>query len=434
MEKKHPQLKQKAPLKTRFLTTVFIPVLAFIVLFPLSSFLAQDTIPAGNDDQIEEESIVEEEAIMEMQEETPDDEDLMQPEEASAEDISFVKGEYTKQQKRRGERLFNGLVPFSSGQHDCASCHYTAPQEEINWNPAAYELAQVWEQDPDYSIMSIMNNPVSMRLMEDHAEMTINEEEQHLLEAFYTHLLESEEGELKPYPIRAAIFWGLGALMLLAIIDLLFTRKISFKGIHVFILLVGIAVHGQFAMAEAQRLGRTEGYAPDQPIKFSHLIHAGENEIDCKYCHFTADYSLTANFPANSLCLNCHSVIRNGTNSGAFEINKIHRAAETGEPVEWIRIHKLPDHSFFSHAQHVNAAELDCAECHGEVESMHILQQVEDLSMGWCLTCHRDNEVDFLDNPYFEIYERLHEKIKNGEIDGVTAADLGGEDCMSCHY
>lgn len=349
-------------------------------------------------------------------------------------DVVYTRGEYTSQQIRRGERLFNGLVPFASGQHDCVSCHYTQPQQDMNWNPAAYEMAVLWHENPDYSIMDIMNNPVSVRLMEDHAGMDITEEEQHLLEAYYTKLIERGPEELKAYPVRGFIFWGLGALMILALIDLIITRKIKFKGIHVLVLLVGIAVHGQFAVAEAQNLGRTQGYAPDQPIKFSHLIHAGENEIDCKYCHYIADYSLSGGIPSNNVCLNCHNVVRNGTNSGSFEINKIHRAAETGDPVEWIRIHKLPDHSFFSHAQHVNAGKLDCAECHGEVETMHIVEQVEDLSMGWCLTCHRDENVDFLDNPYFEIYEKLHEKIRNGEIDAVTAADLGGEGCMSCHY
>lgn len=346
----------------------------------------------------------------------------------------FKRGEYTAQQTRRGERLFKGLVPFESGQHDCASCHYAQPQNEINWNPAAYELARVWADDPGYSIMNIMNNPVSMRLMEDHAGMTITAEEQHQLEAYYTLLLEKGPGKLRAYPVRAFIFWGLGFLMLLALVDLVITRKIKFKGVHILVLFVGIAVHGQFVMAEAQNLGRTQGYAPDQPIKFSHLIHAQENDIDCQYCHHIADYSLSAGIPSNNVCMNCHNVVREGTLSGRFEINKIHQAQEKGEPIEWIRIHKLPDHSFFSHAQHVNAGKLDCTDCHGLVETMHIVQQQEDLSMGWCITCHRDQQVDFVGNPYFEIYERLHDKIKNGEIDGVTAAQLGGEDCMSCHY
>lgn len=426
--KNKPYNPQPGFLKKQILMPAFLlSMMAMIAIISLSSFNEAQEIPDADTLDIEE-------VILDTDPET----ELMDeeaPEEAITDtDYAFTRGEYTSQQIRRGERLFNGLVPFSSGQHDCASCHYLQPQNEINWNPAAYEMAVLWDQSPDYSIMSIMNNPVSMRLMEDHEGMTINEEEQHLLEAYYTKILDQGPGELNAYPVRGFIFWGLGALMLLALIDLIITRKIKFKGIHILVLLVGIAVHGQFVMAESQSLGRTTGYAPDQPIKFSHLIHAGENETDCRYCHYIADYSLSAGIPSNNVCLNCHNVVRSGTLSGSFEINKIHRAAETGEPIEWIRVHKLPDHSFFSHSQHVNAGKLDCSECHGEVETMHILQQVEDLSMGWCLTCHRDENVDFLDNPYFEIYEKLHEKIRNGEIDAVTAADLGGENCMSCHY
>jgi hypothetical protein len=408
----------------------FLSLLALIAVFSLSSF--QDTIQA---DVLDTVALIPEtlpddttaiDALDLVDEETDVDETVT--------DIAFVRGEYTARHKRIGERLFKGLVGFSSGMHNCASCHYTEPQKEMNWNPAAWELAKLWEGTDGYSIMQVMNNPMGARMMEDHEGMTINQQEQHLLEAYYASLLEKGPGEMKAYPIRAAIFWGLGVLMLLALVDLIITRKIKFKAIHILILLVGLAVHGQFAMTEAIALGRTEGYAPDQPIKFSHLIHAGENEIDCRYCHYIADYSLSGGIPSNNVCMNCHNVVRNGTYSGRFEINKIHQAAESGEPVEWIRIHKLPDHSFFSHAQHVNAGKLDCSECHGQVETMHILQQVEDLSMGWCLTCHRENHVDFLDNPYFHIYEKLHQKILSGEIDGVTAAEIGGEDCMKCHY
>ncbi len=430
MKKSH-QKTQKSSEKRSVFSPVFVSgIMAIIIFLSLSSFLASDNEqPAA--ETIEPEMADVEVDTLPLMDEEPTEEDAVVETPAESD---FARGEYTQQQIRRGERLFNGLAPFQSGMHDCASCHYTTAQQEINWNPAAWELAGVWADDPDYSIMDIMNNPVSMRLMEDHAGMTITAEEQHLLEAYYTKLYEQGPAPLQAYPIRSAIFWGLGLLMLLAVVDLLFTRKIPFKGVHIIVLIVGLAVHGQFAMAEAQNLGRTQNYAPDQPIKFSHLIHAGENEIDCQYCHFTADYSLSANIPSNNVCMNCHNVVRNGTLSGAFEINKIHKAAETGEPIEWIRVHKLPDHSFFSHAQHVNAGKQECADCHGAIETMHIVKQVEDLSMGWCLTCHRDNNVDFLDNPYFEIYERLHDKIRNGEIDGVTAAELGGEDCMSCHY
>jgi len=222
--------------------------------------------------------------------------------------------------------------------------------------------------------------------------------------------------------------------MLLALVDLLITKKIKYHFIHVIILVAGLGTHVQFAVAAAQNLGRTPEYAPNQPIKFSHMIHSGENQIDCLYCHHIADHSKSAGIPSNNVCLNCHIVVRNGTQSGSFEINKIHKAEQTGEPVKWVRVHNLPDHSFFSHAQHVNAGKLDCTECHGKVEEMHIVRQVEDLSMGWCLDCHRTRKVDFADNPYFDMYKQLHEDLRAGRIDSVSVARVGGEDCMKCHY
>ncbi len=427
-----PQKRTKGPyLHAYILPSLTIGLLAWIAVFTLSSFSNSEPINSpSNQDMTENAQTAPDDTL------TDAADTIAQEDEAQvdSEEFPYDRGDYTSQQTRRGERLFKGLLPFESGQHDCSSCHYTSAQEEINWNPAAWELAEVWAENPEYSLETTMNQPLTARLMEDHEGMTITREEQHLLEAYYTHLLKEGPDTLQAYPIRAFIFWGLGFLMLLAIIDLIFTRVIKFKGVHILILFAGIAVHGQFAMAEAQNLGRTQGYAPDQPIKFSHLIHAGENDIDCNYCHTISSKSLSAGIPSNNTCLNCHNVIQEGTLSGQFEINKIHRAEENGEPIEWIRVHNLPDHSFFSHAQHVNAGQLECTDCHGDVETMHIVKQEEDLSMGWCLTCHRENDVDFLDNPYFEMYEKLHDKIKSGEIDGVTAAELGGEDCMSCHY
>jgi len=342
--------------------------------------------------------------------------------------------EFTKKDLRLGQRLFKGLVPFESGTFDCSSCHYVTVPDEINWNPSAYDLALAWLEEDGTDIYNIMNNPVSVRLMEDHQGMAITYEEEHLLQAYLAHIAETGPGELKPYPIRTFSFWILGVLMALALVDLLFTRKIPYRIIHIVVLVIGTGVHGSFAHQEAVRVGRTQGYAPDQPIKFSHQIHAGENQIDCRYCHFTADFSLSGGIPSNNVCLNCHSVIRNGTLSGSFEINKIHRAEKLGQAIRWVRIHKLPDHSFFSHAQHVNVAGLDCSECHGAVEEMHIVRQVEDLSMGWCINCHRETNVPFLENEYYKSFWALHEQVKAGAVDSITASRVGGLNCMKCHY
>jgi hypothetical protein len=185
---------------------------------------------------------------------------------------------------------------------------------------------------------------------------------------------------------------------------------------------------------EGSKLGLSKDYQPDQPIKFSHQIHAAENHIDCMYCHHTADDSKTANIPSTNLCMNCHIIVREGSRSGKFEISKLIEAHEEGRSIEWIRIHKLPDHVFFSHAQHVGAGKLDCVQCHGKVEEMHVVRQEKDLSMGFCLDCHRTTKVDFKDNNYYSIYKSLHDDIKKGLRDSIVAADIGANDCAKCHY
>ncbi len=223
-------------------------------------------------------------------------------------------------------------------------------------------------------------------------------------------------------------------IMILSIIDLAITKVLKVKFLHVAAILISVYVIWEIGVAEAQNLGRTPGYEPDQPIAFSHKVHAGENNIDCKYCHFGATESKHSGIPSVQLCMNCHNVIKKGTNTGTDEIAKIHAAVKEGKQIEWVKVHNLPDHVYFSHAQHVNAGGLDCAECHGEVEKMGRLQQVNDLSMGWCIECHRTKEVQFESNEYYKHFAELHEKLKSGEITKVTPEDIGANDCQKCHY
>jgi hypothetical protein len=138
--------------------------------------------------------------------------------------------------------------------------------------------------------------------------------------------------------------------------------------------------------------------------------------------------------PSANVCINCHIIVREGTNSGKFEIDKIHHAFDNNIPIEWVRVHNLPDHVFFSHAQHVGAGKLDCKECHGPVEEMNVLTQHSDLSMGWCLDCHKTKKVQFVENGYYKTYKEFHEQIKSGKMDSVTVEQIGGTDCMKCHY
>jgi hypothetical protein len=214
-------------------------------------------------------------------------------------------------------------------------------------------------------------------------------------------------------------------------------------------------VGGFFVTKGMIGLDRRKGYEPVQPIYYSHKVHAGTNQINCLYCHGGAMESKQASIPSVNVCMNCHMSINEYTGdpiykedgtevNGTEEIKKIYAAAGwdpakkqyTGEekPVEWVKIHNLPDHVFFSHAQHVKAGKVQCQTCHGEINNMHEVKQVAELSMGWCVNCHRETKVDFVDNKFYSIYEKYHNEIKNKSRDSVTVSDIGGTECQKCHY
>lgn len=266
---------------------------------------------------------------------------------------------------------------------------------------------------------------------------------------------------------------------------------------------------GYTTVNNAIGLGRQTGYEPTQPINFSHKIHAGDNGIDCQYCHDGARRSKHSVIPASNTCINCHANIQKGSLAGTKEIIKIYAASgfnpmsnsylpvamsdsarkevyrawlkktwaddyksdeEATEkmfeeqlasiegsynaPIEWVRIHNLPDHVYFNHAQHVTVGKIKCQTCHGKVEEMEVVKQHSPLSMGWCINCHRQTEVQFraglnesdktpyaggenTANPYYtdyKYYEKYHNELKAGDRKGVTVEEIGGLECQKCHY
>ena len=229
-------------------------------------------------------------------------------------------------------------------------------------------------------------------------------------------------------------FYIVMILMLISIFDLLVTKFIKARWIHFVIILVALYIGGELLFVEASGLGRQQYYQPDQHIAFSHQIHAGQNQIDCEYCHFTAGESMHAGIPPMETCMNCHSQVKEGKTTGKTEIAKIYAAIENNKPIEWIKVHNLPDHVYFNHAQHVNVGQLECEQCHGEVEKMDQIIQTEDLSMGWCVECHRTTEVQFASNNFYGQYKELHKQLKNGNKKAIMVTDIGGEDCQKCHY
>lgn len=211
-------------------------------------------------------------------------------------------------------------------------------------------------------------------------------------------------------------------------------------GIFAFILLCSTV------FKSASGIGYQKDYQPEQPIKFSHKIHAGQFAIDCQYCHFGASQGKSAVIPGPSLCMNCHKGIDKGTNTGTAEIGKIYasigwdpakKAYIEGyeqKPLEWVRIHNLPDHVYFNHSQHVVAGKIECQKCHGKIEEMDVVKQENTLGMGWCIECHRTTNVQFENNPYYDTYEKYHQELKEKKRTGVTVEDIGGTECQKCHY
>ncbi len=281
------------------------------------------------------------------------------------------------------------------------------------------------------------------------------------------------------------------------LVEILTSRSVI--GFVVFALVV---LGGYTTVNNAVALGRQQGYAPEQPIKFSHATHAGLHKIDCQYCHDGARRSKQSVIPAANTCMNCHAAIKVGSQYGTAEISKIYasigwdpnegtyienydqmseadiekifrkwiadtytkemtdkdpkldklektvneqwkgiKTSLTNDkkkkiqgPIEWVRIHNLPDHAYFNHAQHVAVGKVECQTCHGPVEQMEVVQQYSPLSMGWCINCHRQTEVKFANNDYYQSYARYHEQIKKGERKKVTVEEIGGLECQKCHY
>ena len=230
------------------------------------------------------------------------------------------------------------------------------------------------------------------------------------------------------------------------------------KAYIAFIAIILFIIGGYMTTKGAMDLGRSKDYQPEQPIYYSHTVHAGVNQINCQYCHTGTYQGKQATLPSVNVCMNCHLAINeykgaplvreNGdVVDGTAEIKKLYKYAgftegqpwdpANAKPIEWLRIHNLPDHVYFNHAQHVNAGQVACQQCHGEIQKMGEVKQFSDLSMGWCINCHRNSEVQFKDNGFYSIYEKFHADLKSGKIDsakGITVEKIGGTECQKCHY
>jgi len=179
-------------------------------------------------------------------------------------------------------------------------------------------------------------------------------------------------------------------------------------------------------------VGVQQGYAPTQPIAFSHQLHAGQYEIECQYCHTGVELGKSANIPSANICMNCHMHIQNvgGKEGISPEIAKIYAAVDNNQPIEWVRVHNLPDLAYFNHAQHVAVGGIECQTCHGPIQEMEVVYQHSTLTMGWCIDCHRQTDIRANGNEYYDKLVQLH----SGSKDALKVKDIGGLECAKCHY
>lgn len=172
-------------------------------------------------------------------------------------------------------------------------------------------------------------------------------------------------------------------------------------------------------------------YQPIQPVPFSHALHAGKLGMDCRYCHNTVENAAHAAVPPTQTCMNCHTQIR----PQSPKLEPVRESYETGLPVEWTRIHKLPDFAYFDHSAHVNRG-IGCVSCHGRIDTMEVVYQKSPLSMGWCLECHRNPEINL--RPTSEITNLAFDAATDLTVEDREALKKKyhispSEDCSTCH-
>ncbi len=407
--------------------------------------------------------------------------------------INTVSAQSIQGDAAAGKAIFNG---------QCAACHNplkdgTGPalagleerhkwadhNELLKWinNPAAYMATDPYTQGLKAKYISLMSGFPSLNIKDvDNIVAYIND---FVAKSKVVQPPAGPDGGGKGGNSNAVIFGvislilGIIALILMQVNSNLKKMSDDVEGIRrpdpvpfyknkVYITMMALlffTVGGYFVSKGAIGLGRQKGYQPVQPIYYSHKVHAGINQISCLYCHGAAWDSKHAAIPSVNTCMNCHKAINtyekgpklydeagNEVN-GTAEIEKLYKYAgfdpknpnkwdpSKAKPIEWVKIHNLPDHVYFNHSQHIRIGKVQCQSCHGEITAMDEVKQASDLSMGWCINCHRETKVDFnytegKGNKFYSIYEKFHNDIKNHKMDSVTVKDIGGLECQKCHY
>jgi hypothetical protein len=271
---------------------------------------------------------------------------LFAPDRASASEEQTSEYEDSEPDIRRGERFFKGLLPFDRKHKACTECHNIKYSDTLNWNPSAYEIALKYSSLEFSAFRAVVTEPGGVKMAASHENIAISDNDLIHVKAYLDDMAKKGALPQKPTFFNLMLFIFLGLVVIWALIELLFLHHIGYKFIPVILFLGAFGWQAKMVVTEAITLGRQQHYAPDQPVKFSHKVHAGDQGIDCMYCHTTAEHSKSAGIPPASLCMNCHVLIREGTNSGRFEIAKVVDAFETETELNGSEYTTCPTMSF----------------------------------------------------------------------------------------
>jgi hypothetical protein len=327
-----------------------------------------------------------------------------------------------------GEKIFRQKPDSAGIKPACIDCHYVVFPDTFSLNPAAFEITFSASKLTAEEFTELITDPLgSDRLMDAHQHFIFSKEELGALQFYLTHL-KTNVVKKRTKPGFFPVLFAVGILFLIfAVYDYFRSVNLLHPKVRHILFFSGLCICTWVTVAQARLLGNSLNYEPDQPIRFSHLVHAGENKLDCKFCHASAEHAAIAGIPSTRQCYFCHFQIREGSRAGEFELKKVLAAWEQTKPIEWLRVCNLPDHVKFDHSAHVKTAKLECIACHGQVEMKHRIKQETSMTMNWCLDCHNKSYINLKKSGFY-----INMSIV--QADSVLFSDIGGRDCFTCHF
>ena len=335
----------------------------------------------------------------------------------------------------KGKELFFGDNERLDSASSCVQCHFMGLVDTFNWNPSAYEIANTFADKDISDYEEALQYSMSEKMFTSHeAAENLEESDFYALKAYFTELKQMGPPNSRKIPVDFWVVIFTGILFLVILVCGLFVRKIKTPYFHRIFLVLIITFWSIYFYSDLASIGLQKDYGPPQPIKFSHNTHASQNSTTCIYCHPSVRYSASAGIPGVNVCMNCHTLVREGSKSGQGEIKKLIAASEQEQRLQWIRINNLPEHVQFNHSIHYQVAKIDCVECHGKVEQMDRVKQVRELSMKWCLDCHKQKKVNRKENGYYAMLKNVSNGFVTIKEDSISVKNIGGWDCMNCHH